>query len=69
MHEIRMHQPIGSIVNSDVIFEVKRSGRGKVKRKLGELRVSKGNLTWFTGNGRKPYTITWKNFDVLMKNS
>jgi len=61
-HKVYMSEPRHEVTKSDVTFVVKRNNR-----KLGELRVSKGNLQWYTGNGRRPYQISWKLFDEIMK--
>jgi hypothetical protein len=60
-HKVYMFEPKHEIENNDVTFVVVRGGR-----KLGELRVSKGSLDWYTGNGRRPYSISWKLFDQIM---
>jgi len=61
-HKVYMSEPRHEVTKSDVTFVVKRNNR-----KLGELRVSKGNLQWYTGSGRRPYQISWKLFDEIMK--
>ena len=61
-HKVYMSEPRHEVTKSDVTFVVKRNNR-----KLGELRVSKGNLQWYTGNGRRPYQISCELFDEIMK--
>ena len=60
-HSVQMVETKHKITNRDVIFSVRRGSK-----KLGELRVSKGNLVWITGNGRYVNYITWKDFDAIM---
>ena len=42
------------------------STQKKGRKKIGELRVSKGNLVWITGNGRVINQITWTDFNDFM---
>jgi hypothetical protein len=60
-HKIYMFEPRHEISKTDVTFVVQRG-----KRKLGELKVSKGSLDWYTGNGRTRYSISWELFDEIM---
>ena len=53
-HKVQMIETRHEITNRDVIFSVKKG-----RKKIGELRVSKGNLVWITGNGRVINQITW----------
>jgi hypothetical protein len=61
-HRIFMFEPKHEVTNTDVAFSVKKNGK-----KIGELRVSKGSLEWYTGNGRTAYSISWDLFDEIMK--
>lgn len=60
-HKIYMFEPKHEITNTDVTFVIMKGNR-----KLGELRVSKGSLDWYTGNGRKRNRISWSLFDEIM---
>jgi hypothetical protein len=60
-HKVQMIETRHEITNRDVIFSVKKG-----RKKIGELRVSKGNLVWITGNGRVINQITWTDFNDFM---
>lgn len=60
-HTIHMTESKHEVTNRDVVFSI-----SKGRKKLGELRVSKGNLVWVTGNGRVSNYITWADFDQIM---
>ena len=60
-HKVHMAAAKQRVTNRDVIFTIKKGSR-----KLGELRVSKGNLGWVTGNGRVLNYITWEDFNEIM---
>jgi hypothetical protein len=60
-HIIHLIEAKHKITNRDVVFSVRKGSK-----KLGELRVSKGNLVWVTGNGRIVNYITWADFDLIM---
>jgi len=60
-HSVHLIEAKHKITNRDVVFSVKKG-----TKKLGELRVSKGNLVWVTGNGRNINYITWADFDLIM---
>lgn len=49
------------VTNRDVVFSVTHG-----RKKIGELRISKGNLVWVTGNGRVSNYISWADFDLIM---
>ena len=60
-HKIYMFEPRHEIINTDVTFVIVKGSK-----KLGELKVSKGSLDWYTGNGRKSYKISWSLFNEIM---
>ena len=60
-HKVYMSEPRHEVSKSEVTFVVRRGNK-----KLGELKVSKGRLYWYTGNGRVKYSISWELFDEIM---
>lgn len=60
-HKVFMLEPKHEVTNTDVTFVIMKGNK-----KLGELKVSKGSLDWYTGNGRTKYQISWKHFDEIM---
>ena len=60
-HKVHLIEAKHEITNRDVVFSVRKGSK-----KLGELRVSKGNLVWVTGNGRNINYITWIDFNQIM---
>jgi hypothetical protein len=61
-HEIEISIPTKSVLNADVVFEVRSDGE-----KLGELRISRGTIDWRPGRARKTARLTWEQFDELMR--
>ncbi len=62
-HKVELVEARHEITNRDVVFMVHKGSR-----KIGELRISKGNLVWITGNGRIENRIRWSDFDDFMRN-
>jgi hypothetical protein len=61
-HDIEVEIPPRLVLHKDVSFVIKSDGL-----KLGELRVSKGTIDWRPGNKRKVVSLTWEQFDRLMR--
>ena len=64
-HSISVHpsRPL-EVVNADLIIEVTADGE-----KLGQLQVSKGTIDWVPRNHQSPISLTWEQFDRLMRDS
>lgn len=60
-HKVVMKESKFELTSRDVVFSVTGN-----KGKLGELRVSKGNLVWVTNNGRISNYMTWSDFNLIM---
>jgi hypothetical protein len=39
----------------------------KDEEKLGQITISKGSLEYYPARRKKPISITWSEFDALMK--
>jgi hypothetical protein len=63
-HDIEVEIPPRLVLHKDVSFVIKSDGL-----KLGELRVSKGTIDWRPGNKRKVVSLTWEQFDKVMRES
>jgi hypothetical protein len=61
-HEIEISIPANTILNADVVFEVRSDGE-----KLGELRVSRGTIDWVPRRHQRLASLTWEQFDKLMR--
>jgi hypothetical protein len=61
-HDIEIEIPPRLVLHKDVSFVIKSDGL-----KLGELRISKGTIDWRAGNKRKVVSLTWEQFDKLMR--
>ena len=62
-HDVEMSIPTTKMVlHADVVFEVRSDDV-----KLGELRVSQGTIDWYPANAKIPVTLTWEQFDRLMR--
>ena len=62
-HKVQLVEARHEISNRDVVFSIRKGAK-----KLGELRISRGNLVWITGNGRIENRIKWSDFDDFMRN-
>jgi hypothetical protein len=61
-HKVIVSVPYKEVVNSDVIFEVFGD-----EEKIGELRISKGGLDYYSRDKKTPKTLSWEQFDRLMQ--
>lgn len=52
------------VVNADLVIEVRSD-----EDKLGELRVSKGSIDWAPSHARTAISLTWEQFDRLMRDA
>jgi len=53
-----------NLVNSDAVFSIYQNGR-----KLGTITISKGSIEWYPKNAKYPYTLSWSQFDKMIKKS
>jgi hypothetical protein len=60
-HKVVMKEAKYELTNRDVVFAI-----SDANKKLGELRISKGNLVWVTNNGRIANYMTWSDFNQIM---
>lgn len=61
-HEVRMQVPARTqVVNSDVVFAVYAD-----KKKLGDLKISKGTIDWKPTRRQNALQLTWEQFDQRM---
>jgi hypothetical protein len=61
-YSTKLSLPQVALGNSEAEFAINFD-----KKTIGTLRISKGSLDWFSGRSRIGKTITWKEFDELMK--
>lgn len=62
-HDIECEIPRATVYNIDVVHKVMSDGK-----KLGELKVSRGNIQWTpSGHSVNHYTIAWEKFAELIK--
>jgi hypothetical protein len=54
--------PRSSAPDADIIFTVFAD-----QEKLGELRLSKGNIVWYPANKAYGYTLSWTKLDALAR--
>jgi hypothetical protein len=62
-HHIEISLPTKPIKNVDTEIVVK-SGR----KKLGEMRISRGSLDWLPAGAQKPRRVSWENLARLLEN-
>lgn len=62
-HSITVHpsRPL-EVVNADLIVEVTSDDE-----KLGQLQVSRGTVDWVPRGHRSPISLSWEQFDQLMR--
>ena len=64
-HTVTMAVPEVAMTGRDVVFTVRSDGR-----KIGELHVSQGDLTWRpTRTSRTEFKVPWVQFDAWMRGS
>ncbi len=62
-HRITVHPSKPLEVNAaDLVIEVTSDGE-----KLGELRVSRGTIDWAPRNHSVAKSVTWEQFDAMMR--
>ena len=62
-HRITVHPSKPLEVNAaDLVIEITSDGA-----KLGELRVSRGSLDWVPRNHSYARSLTWEQFDTVMR--
>lgn len=60
-HEIRVTLPTFELGKTDATFDVRSGGE-----KLGELRLSIGDLEWWPKNAKVPVVKSWEQFAAWM---
>ena len=61
-HKVVFSIPNKEVVNSDVVFEIFGDDT-----KIGELRISKGGLDYYSRDKKYPKKLTWEQFNRLME--
>ena len=61
-HNVYVSLPFHELGKADAIFNIYSNNR-----KAGTITVSKGAIEWYPTNAKKPYKLTWKQFDKAIK--
>ncbi len=61
-HSLKLSLPATEIANTDVIIDVHQDGS-----KHGTLKISKGGIDWQSKNAKSHVSLTWTQFDKLIK--
>lgn len=61
-HIVKITLPDVVLGSKDAQFDICRDGH-----KLGRILISQGSIDWFPKNAKKPYSLSWSQFDKLMK--
>lgn len=66
-HHIKFKMPAMQVENSDITIEVSSKDPGSQPRKMGSLKVSKGNIEWIPrDHSTTRYQLSWTNFADMM---
>lgn len=61
-HNVYVNLPDAELGKSDALFSIYKDAK-----KLGTITISKGNIEWYPTNAKKPYKMSWTNFDKMIK--
>lgn len=61
-HNVYVNLPWRELGKADALFDVFTNGR-----KAGKITISRGAIEWYPANAKRPYTLTWKQFDQAIK--
>lgn len=62
---VKMRAPVFGLGKSDVIFRVNDVDAGIV----GDLRISKGGVTWYPARAKNSIDMGWKQFAGVIEKS
>ncbi len=63
-HNIILETKSLQIGSSPVTFHINADGE-----KLGRIKISKGNFTWYPYNAKRGIKIDWSKFDDMVRKS
>lgn len=61
-HNIYVNLPWSELSNSDALLDIYTNNQ-----KVGTITISKGAFEWYPKNARRPYRLTWRQFDAAIK--
>jgi hypothetical protein len=61
-HNVYVSLPSAELGKKDAFFDIYKDDK-----KLGTITISKGSIEWYPTNAKKPYKISWSNFDKMIK--
>ncbi len=61
-HNVYVTLPNAELGNSDAVIDVYQNGK-----KFGSITISKGSIEWYPNSAKQPYSLSWSQFDKMMK--
>ena len=61
-HDVYGTLPFALLGKKDAFFEIYQDGK-----KLGTITISKGSIEWYSKNAKLPYSLSWGEFDKMIK--
>ncbi len=61
-HNVYLTLPNAELGKSDAVFDIYQDGK-----KLGTITISKGSIEWYPNIAKQPYSLSWSQFDKMMK--
>jgi hypothetical protein len=61
-HNVFVTLPFAELGKKDAFIDIIQDDK-----KLGTITISKGTIEWYPVNAKKPYKISWSNFDKMIK--
>lgn len=61
-HNVHINLPWREIGKADVEFQILKDSEI-----FGKIKISKGDIEWYSKNAKRPYKISWTNFDKMIK--
>lgn len=61
-HNVDLNLPSIALGKVDLTLDIFAN-----RRKMGTITISKGSIEWYPKKAKRPYRLTWKQFDTTMK--
>lgn len=61
-HDVYATLPNALMGKEDAFFNIYKDGE-----KFGTLTISKRAVEWYSKNAKKPFSLTWTQFDKMIK--
>ncbi len=61
-HNVYVTLPNAELGKSDAVFTIYQDDK-----KLGTITISKGSIEWYPNRAKQPYSLSWTQFDKMIK--